>query len=1001
MPVLRPGMRGNAQRSPRRLATPGVLTAGRTVQISFDSRPVPALEGETVAAALSARGILGLRTTRSGHRRGVYCGMGICFECLVCIDGHPNQRACLTKVRDGMAVETQPHLGLPAAAEAPPQVRTPASYIAVRRVDVAVIGAGPGGRSAAVATAEAGALVLVVDEQWEPGGQFFKPLAPSHRFADSGCMDDQFSGGRALTERVRELGIEVLQRATIWGAFRDDDGVVELGVLTTHGAFYLRPAQLIVATGAYDRACPRPGWTLPGVMTTGAAQTLARSYQSAPGSRMLIAGNGALNFQVACELLRGGVEVVSLVEAAPRPGIRQVSSLVEAWRAAPDLMVRGFSYLRTLHRHRVPVLYRHSLLRVEGEERAEAATVVQIDDRGRPLAGTERTFEVDTVCLGYGLLPSVDLTRLLGCRHAFDPATGGLVVERNDSGETSWPGVFAIGDCAEIEGARVALAEGRIAGWSAARNLGREVPDTVEFARTRAGLMRDRWFQGSLRRLFQAPPELDECIADEVLICRCEEVSAAAVRAELAKGISEIGALKQATRVGMGRCQGRYCGPLLARLCTAAGRPLDEYALFAPRIPIKPIPAAAIAAAKTEWRGVQTSPPPPAMARPALVHDEPDREAEVVIIGAGIIGACSAYSTARAGLDVVVLEREQPNNLASGGNAGSLHIQFLSYSLKDEEMEPGRPVAEALPMYLASVRRWEEIEKELGVDLEVAITGGLVVAENEPELKRLKNKAEVERAYGIPVEIIGPSELRDIAPTLAKHLVGASWCPQEGRINPLLATQAVLDAAVASGARLFKETEVHSIERVRGGFLLGTNRGIFRAGRILNAAGACAGQIAAMVGTRLPIRTSPLQMIVTEPVSPLIRNLVLHGSRHLTLKQVANGNVIIGGAWTARLDPETQFQQVLRESLEGNLWVALQVVPALHDVHVLRSWATTSGGGDGAPILGEAPGVPGFFNAVTTNGITLGPIIGEINADFLRKGRSDWDIAPFSVERLG
>jgi glycine/D-amino acid oxidase-like deaminating enzyme len=127
---------------------------------------------------------------------------------------------------------------------------------------------------------------------------------------------------------------------------------------------------------------------------------------------------------------------------------------------------------------------------------------------------------------------------------------------------------------------------------------------------------------------------------------------------------------------------------------------------------------------------------------------------------------------------------------------------------------------------------------------------------------------------------------------------------------------------------------------------------------------------------------------------------VLHGSRHLTLKQVANGNVIIGGAWTARLDPETQYQQVLRESLEGNLWVALQVVPALRDVNVLRSWATTSGGADGAPILGEAPGVPGFFNAVTTNGVTLGPIIGEINADLLCKGCSDRDIAPFSVERL-
>jgi glycine/D-amino acid oxidase-like deaminating enzyme/bacterioferritin-associated ferredoxin len=900
-----------------------------------------------------------------------------------------------------MAVETQFHLGLPAESEALPPVETPAPPQLVRRVDVAVVGAGPGGLAAAVAAAEAGTAVLVVDEQWESGGQYFKPLAPSHRFADTTGMDDQFSGGRALTERVRALGIEVLQQAAVWGAFRDDAGAIELGVLAADGAFHLRPEQLIVATGAYERAFPRPGWTLPGVMTTGAAQILARAYRSAPGSRMLIAGNGPLNFQVACELLRGGVEVVSLVEAAPRPGLKQIPSLVGAWRAAPDLTGRGLAFLRTIRKHSVPVLYRHSLLRVEGEERAEAATVGQIDSRGRPLAGTERTFEVDTVCLGYGLLPSNEITRLLGCRHAVEPTTGGLIVERDGFGESSRPGVFAVGDCAEIEGARVALAEGRIAGWSAARNLGKEVPDTTEFERTRAALARERTFQGALRRIFQAPPGFDEGIADEVLICRCEEVSAAEVRANLAKGISEIGALKRVTRVGMGRCQGRYCGPLLARLCGGAGRPLDEYALFAPRVPIKPIPAAAIAAAKSECRDVLSNPPPPALARTLPVNVEPDRETDIVIIGAGIIGACSAYSTARAGLDVVVLERGQPNNLASGGNAGSLHIQFLSYSLKDEAMAMGRPVAEALPLYLASIRRWEEIEKELRVDLEVAITGGLVVAENKPELERLKSKAEVERAYGVPVEMIGPSELQDLAPMVAKHMVGASWCPREGRINPLLATQAVIEAAEANGARLFRETEVRSIERVRGIFVIGTNRGVFRARRLLNAAGACAGQIAAMVGTRLPIRSSPLQMIVTEPVSPLIHHLVLHGSQHLTLKQVANGNVIIGGAWTAALNPKTQYQQVLRESLQGNLWVALQVVPALRGVHVLRSWATTSGGADGAPILGEAPGVSGFFNAVTTNGVTLAPIIGEINADLLSTGRTDWSMAPFSVERLG
>src|SRR5262249_43625077 len=141
------------------------------------------------------------------------------------------------------------------------------------------------------------------------------------------------------------------------------------------------------------------------------------------------------------------------------------------------------------------------------------------------------------------------------------------------------------------------------------------------------------------------------------------------------------------------------------------------------------------------------------------------------------------------------------------------------------------------------------------------------------------------------------------------------------------------------------------------GFAVSTNRGVIRCGRIVNAAGAWAPRIAAMLGTTLPVYGAPLQMIVTDTGPPVVGQLVAHADRHLSLKQAANGNLIVGGGWPARLDPETTLTANLRASIEGNLWVAARVLPALDRFHVLRSWAGMNVDIDGAPVLGPVPGV--------------------------------------------
>ena len=275
-----------------------------------------------------------------------------------------------------------------------------------------------------------------------------------------------------------------------------------------------------------------------------------------------------------------------------------------------------------------------------------------------------------------------------------------------------------------------------------------------------------------------------------------------------------------------------------------------------------------------------------------------------------------------------------------------------------------------------------------------------MVAEDAAALAALRRKVALERALGIQAETIGGDELRRLAPELAGHLAGAAWCPDEGKINPMKATRAVADAAIAAGARLLHNIEVTAIERDSAGFMITTNAGPFRAGKVLAAAGGWSSALAAMIGVALPSRAAPIQLVVTEPAASIVRHLVACAGRHLSLKQVATGNLLIGGGWTAGLELRRHLPWVLRESFEGNLWVAARVLPALATLHVIRSWAAMNVNIDGAPVLGELPVVPGFYIATTVNGLTLGPLLGRLMAETIRTGRLARSIAAFSIDRF-
>ena len=962
--------------------------------ISFDGQPVPALAGETIAAALFAAGLRTQRQTAKNDPRGVFCGMGVCYDCLVQVDGKVSQRACLTEIRAGMVVFSQREKDL--LGNTQPLAQSPEADISTESCQLLIIGAGPAGLAAAVTATEAGLQVTVLDERPYPGGQFYKPLAASHAVAPGQSLDDQFKAGRVLIERAHKLGIRLLSQTTVWGGVLDDSDQLEIGVLREGEAQIFHPQHLIIATGAYERALPIPGWTLPGVLTTGAAQTLARSYRVAPGRRILIAGNGPLNLQVACELIRGGARVAAVIESAPAPWRRPLTVL-QAGLYSPQLMTQGLGYLIALKRAGVEVLYRHVVTRIEGETQAERVFIARLAGDGSIQKGSERDFEVDTVCLGYGFLPSSELARQLGCK-IITNEQGQLSVEHSECGQTSVPNVYVAGEAGGIGGAQIALRQGQLVACELARNLRSQAP-LPAVNKIQNQLRRQRAFQNALWKLYESPPLGLQLADPETIICRCEEIKRSTLQTLIEGGVIHPGTLKRLTRAGMGRCQGRYCAALLAELirsCTGKAPKAEDY--FAPQVPLKPIPLAVLAVEKPEWGGHWRS---GLRVSNTKIHTERELATDVLIIGAGIAGCCTAYFLAQAGGEALVIERGTVNAQASGANAGSLHVQLLSFDFGAKAEAGGGPAAATLPLQKASVDLWRALEKSLGKDFEIAIKGGLMVAETPHDMEFLQAKVALERAHGIESELIGQAELRKRAPAVSGRMIGAAFCAAEGKINPLRATLDIITAALAAGARYQPQTEVLGIESERAGFIVKTSQGLIRCRRVVNAAGAWAGQIAALLGMHLPVHGAPLQMIVTEPTEPMLDQLIAHADRHLTLKQVPNGNFIIGGGWTADVNPQTGYMRVLRRSLEGNLWIAQRVIPLLARLHILRSWAAMNVNIDGAPVLGEAPGLPGFYNTVTSNGYTLGPMMGKITADLISQGSADWDLKPFAITRFG
>lgn len=347
---------------------------------------------------------------------------------------------------------------------------------------------------------------------------------------------------------------------------------------------------------------------------------------------------------------------------------------------------------------------------------------------------------------------------------------------------------------------------------------------------------------------------------------------------------------------------------------------------------------------------------------------------DVIIIGGGIAGCATAWYLAADGVEVLLLEQGDLNASASGANAGSLHAQIQHEPFVEQGEAWAKSFAPALPFFAESIALWKTAGEEIGADLEVVQNGGILVAKTDDEMRLIEAKSRIEIAAGLDMQLLGRSDLQAMAPYISDEMIGGVYCPIEGKADPLKTAPAFAAAAKARGATIRRRSRVQSIRRCDSGYEVAASDGIFTAPRVVNAAGVETGRIASMLGASLPIQAFPIQLCVTEPVAPLINHLVYSASDMLTLKQSSVGTILIGGGWPAVIDDQGR-PQVSPESLSRNLAVALDAVPALATINIVRTWAAiVNGTDDWRPMLGELPGLPGFYiNYVPWMGFTGGP----------------------------
>jgi NADPH-dependent 2,4-dienoyl-CoA reductase/sulfur reductase-like enzyme len=454
-----------------------------------------------------------------------------------------------------------------------------------------IVGAGPAGIMAAYSAAKAGVDVTLIDDNPMPGGQYYRQSPPEFAFINPLDGKSGREDAAVVLDKLNHPKIRTLYNTQVWGVFDDRS----LALADGEQSSLLLSDKIILASGAYDRPLAFPGWTLPGILGAGATLRMLKTQWVLPGKRILLVGLGPLQLALADALIKAGAKVVCVADATnPLGHIKEFPKFWGHW----DRVSEAWNYTSTLRKHHVPLILNHAIIEATGHDQVESAKIARLDAQGSPIPGTERQYDVDAVCLGYGLLPSFQLASALGCELRFDDMLAWYAPVHNHRMETTRPGIFVAGDVTDIAGSKVALLEGQIAGLTAAYQL--EYLSNAELEKQltpiTAELRHLNRLASALQNIYSFRPGLNNLAKDDTLLCRCEEITYAQAKQALAEGAADLHQLKLHTRAGMGYCQGRFCSVLLAPLVAQmTGKPLPLVKPFTVRPPIQPIPLRVLA----------------------------------------------------------------------------------------------------------------------------------------------------------------------------------------------------------------------------------------------------------------------------------------------------------------------------------------------------------------------------------------------------------------------
>ena len=437
---------------------------------------------------------------------------------------------------------------------------------------VVIVGAGPAGITAARTLLDHGVTPVLVDESLRGGGQIYRRQPANFQRSPKQLYGFEAGKATALHRTLDELAmlIDYRPETLVWNA---ENG--RLDMLNNGHAESIDYTQIIVATGATDRILPVQGWTLPGVYSLGAAQIALKYQGCAIGERVAFCGSGPLLYLVAYQYVKAGAKVVAVLDSAP---FSAQCRALPALLGQPATLAKGLYYRGWLTAHGIPVHQGATLSHIDGEQRV---TGIHWD---------KQQIACDAVAFAHALRSETQLADLLGCEFAWSELNRAWLPERDAAGRSSVAGVYLAGDGAGIMGADAAQMAGERAALALLTDTGIAIDQRrgPALEQQLAGIQR---FRHGLETAFPFPEKWAASAPDELILCRCEEVSVGEVRAVVDEGHWEINRVKAHCRVGMGRCQGRMCGLAAAEIIAErSGREIENIGRLRGQAPIKPLP---------------------------------------------------------------------------------------------------------------------------------------------------------------------------------------------------------------------------------------------------------------------------------------------------------------------------------------------------------------------------------------------------------------------------